>query len=175
MNWLFNYIYGSTPVEFESKLTLEESVLRLKKVILPTSPILFLFTIVNSPQAMGQVSAEHVHIQCMRFFGGGAFKPFFTGKFIKENNHLILKGNFAMALSARVALTFWFMGVIVFAIAAFVRYFTSSNTLDSLISVFCVSVLLLIFGFGSVAYGKWLSRNDLVWLSNIISTSLKDD
>jgi len=72
----FNLLYGSTPAEFESGLTLEESIQRLSKVTRRS-----VFSTLTREAAVGKVSQDRVSLLRFTPVLGNAFKPTFIGQF----------------------------------------------------------------------------------------------
>jgi hypothetical protein len=75
MRWLFDFLWGSIPAEFESRFGMEESVRKLSGA---TRRFVFLVT---KQVAVGHVSRDRVSLCRVMPFYGNFF--FFVGKFAK--------------------------------------------------------------------------------------------
>ena len=108
---IWNRIYGSTPVTFESAYDLEESVRRLKAVTLspPKSSL--------KEVMYGEVSDEHVSLRRLSapenylddsilssFFPRFNLEPYLYGSFQQTEQGLILVGKFSMSLREKIGI-----------------------------------------------------------------------
>jgi hypothetical protein len=160
-------LYGSTPVEFESVLTLEESVEQLSKVTKR-----FAFLTLFREAAVGEVSADRVSLSRHRPTFSNAFKPCFIGQFSNRQGRVVLSGRFTMMLFVKVFMTCWF---------GFCIFWTCGATLAVLRSPLSLTILplggllMLGLGIGFVSFSKRLSANDNEYLSSVIRGALSSD
>jgi hypothetical protein len=100
---------------------------------------------------------------------GNSFKPFFFGRFETRGEGVYLTGHFTMLGFVKAFMTVWLGGVLALGIAFAVTVIKTrgGNWLLILgdLGMFAVGVAL-------VGFGKWLARNDVDWLSNVIRTAL---
>jgi hypothetical protein len=73
LRWLKNLLFESTPAEFRSDYSLDESVQRLAAVTSRWALSL------SQTQAVGKVSPDKVRLQRVIPMVRNSFKPFFTG------------------------------------------------------------------------------------------------
>lgn len=161
--WLWRLLYDSTPAEFRSAFGLEESVERLRSATKRS-----VFSALSETAAVGKVSDESVHLQRVIPMVGNSFKPFFLGRFQNSNGNVLLVGRFTMLPIVKVFMTFW-LGIVTLASVG------SLIALSSTIPVWMVLSPFVMVGAGvaMVAFGKWLARNDVAWLSEVIEDALK--
>ena len=159
---MLNFLYGSTPATFESAATLEESVRRLGAVTDQAA--------LTSGRAVGRVREDKVVLQRSVPFVRNSFKPFFIGRFERTRSGVRLHGRFAMHWSIRAFLTYWFgFAVVWIAFAAYAVVVSDSSE-----QWWFPLAGLAMFGAGLaiVSAGKYLARNDIIWLSNVIGAAL---
>src|SRR5882757_4884230 len=164
-HWFWRLLYEANPAEFRSAFGLAESVERLQAATKRS-----VFSSLGETAAVGKVSEEGVRLQRVIPMMRNSFKPFFVGHFEVRAGVTVLTGRFTMALFAKIFMSFWFGMTFVFAIGALFASFRASAPLRSL-WVF-QPFLMLGFGIAPVVFGKWLSRNDAAWLSQIIDSAL---
>jgi len=161
-----NLLYGSTPVEFESSFELNESIARLKAA----SGRTFLSALTRQ-RAVGTVRESYVSLRRDIPMFHNSFKPFFIGRFIERNERVVLAGRFTMLWFTKAFMSIWFgFGALWIILAFALPLKTHSNTWWfplSGIGMFCA-------GTAFVWFGKWLSRNDPVWLTKVIKNALSD-
>jgi hypothetical protein len=171
MKWkrMLDFLYGSTPVEFESQFDLEESVRRLASA---TRRWPFgLFAIKQS--AVGRVTARKVYLERVIPLVGNSFKPFFHGSFELVGGHVRLTGRFGFHPLVKVFMTFWFGFVVLWIL--FVTAHTIARLFDGKPCLWWLpfaGVGMFLAGLGLVAVGKWFARNDVRWLSTVIREAL---
>lgn len=161
---IFNFIYGSTPAKFESKYSLDESIVRLrgstKRSVLGS---------LRNQEAIGTVSEHRVVLQRAIPFVGNSFKPFFVGKFQRGSSGIVLTGRFTMHWFVKAFLTFWFGFCLLWAVLATIAVLSSQDTMWW----FPVAGLgMLAAGAVVVQLGKFFARNDTIWLSKVIQAAL---
>ena len=162
---LVGFIYSSISAEFKSTYGLSESVTRLRAATRRSA-----FGVFAQQVAVGPVGESCVRLQRVIPMVGNSFKPFFFGRFETRSDGVYLTGRFTMHGLVKAFMTFW-LGC---ALAMGVTFaFTIINThgggwllaLGSGLGMFGAGLAL-------VGFGKWLARNDVAWLSNIIGTAL---
>ncbi|GGA46063.1 hypothetical protein [Dyella nitratireducens] len=156
------FLTGSEPMEFESDYGLDESVLRLRDATRRWA----LFS--STEVAAGTVTASRVSLQRVIPMVGNSFKPFFVGKFERRADKVVLIGRFTMHIFVKV-----FMGVWM----AFVAFITlvggvAATQSHRAVPMPFVGLGMLLFAVLLICFGAWLSRNDPVWLSQVISRAL---
>ncbi len=161
--WVWRLLYESTPVEFSSAFGLEESVERLR-----TATKRSVFSALSETAAVGKVSEKSVRLQRVIPMVGNSFKPFFLGRFQSGEGKVLLVGRFTMLPIVKVFMTFWFGTV---AVASVGLLFGSNSTLP--VPAVFGPFAMVGGGVAMVAFGKWLARNDVVWLSKLIEGALK--
>jgi hypothetical protein len=160
-------LYGSTPAEFESVLTLEESIRQLSKVT-RRSAFLTLFR----EAAVGEVSEDRVSLSRHKPTFSNAFKPCFIGQFGIQQGRVVLSGRFTMMLFVKVFMTCWFGFCILWTCGATLAVLRSplSPTFLPL-----GGLLMLGLGIGFVSFSKRLSSGDNEYLSSVIRGALSSD
>ena len=99
---VFNFLFGSVPVQFPSDFPLAESVARLRA---RTKRSVFLSLFERS--AAGPVTESRVLLQRVIPFFGNSFKPVFVGAFTQSHGRVVLEGRFTMLLFTKVFMTIW--------------------------------------------------------------------
>jgi len=176
MHWFLNFLYGSTPAEFESEFGLEESVQRLAAATCRLYSLLHLV----KQTAVGRVTARRVSLQRVIPFVGNSFKPFFRGSFQQAGNRVLLTGRFTLHPLAKVFMTFWF---------GFLAFWTTLATTFTILALFrgktsfdgdvcywwfpLAGIGMFLWGLGLVGLCKWFARNDTRWLSSVIQNALR--
>jgi hypothetical protein len=154
MQQQLDWLYGSVPAEFESRFGLKDSVGRLSAATRRSAfPV-------TEPVAVGQVSEDRVSIRRMDPLGRNSFAPCFIGEFRERQNGVVLTGHFALPRSVQVFMAIWlgfafFIGLVALASGLPLR-----------------AVMLIGMGVAGVLFGKWLSRDDIPWLSRVIQDAL---
>ena len=165
IRWFSNLVYCSVPAEFPRSYGLDESVRRLADATGRT-----VFSALTSQRAVGTVTQDKVSLQRAIPFTGNSFKPFFIGRFEKRGDHALLVGRFTMHRWSKVFISIWFgfvafwIGIVVAAMPFQMSKYDWWGPLFG-IGMFAAGVALV---WGC----RWLSRNDPVWLSRVISQAL---
>jgi hypothetical protein len=164
MRRLLNLLYGGQPARFVSALSLPESVARLREVVRPTA-----FHALFKQCAVGRVTERRVSMRRVIPFVSNSFAPEFVGRFENDGPRVILTGRFDVARWVQVFMTLWlaFIGL------AFIL--SMASAFSHLVEDWWVPLIpggMFLFGIGMVWLGRWLSRKDADWLSNVISESL---
>jgi hypothetical protein len=160
--WLWRLLYESTPAEFRSAFGLEESVERLRAATKRS-----VFSALSEPAAVGKVSERSVRLQRAIPMVGNSFKPFFLGRFESTDGKVVLVGRFTMLPITKVFMTFWF-GFVTLTSAAFLFGANSTIRAPATLAPFG----MIGAGIAMVSFGKWLARNDVAWLSEVIEGAL---
>ena len=157
-------LFGSIPARFESDFTLEESIERLSAATQPLA-----FGSFFEEGAVGEVTESRVVLQRVIPAVGNSFKPFFKGSFRLENERVVLDGRFTMLLFVKI-----FTGVFV----AFSLFFAALGIVQSAQGdpkghgIAIVGTAMAAFCMVLVWLSRWLARNDVQWLSSLITTAL---
>jgi hypothetical protein len=162
---LVGFIYGSISAEFKSAYGVSESVTRLR-----AATRRFAFGVLAEQAAAGTVSESSVRLQRVIPMVGNSFKPFFIGRFETRSDGVYLTGRFTILGVVKAFMTLWLGCTLAMGIA-----FSSATinphsgdwlrALGGSFGMFCAGLAL-------VGFGKWLARNDVTWLSNVIRTAL---
>ncbi len=158
-------LYGSEPKEFVSAFGLAESVTRLQAATKRS-----VWSALAETAAVGKVSENAVRLQRVIPMINNSFKPFFIGRFELRGGVTVLTGRFTLLPLVKAFMSFWF-GVT--GVAAVVILVASSVGKGPDSAIFVLQPPLMIaFGIGLVAVGKWFARNDVAWLSGVIAGAL---
>jgi hypothetical protein len=130
------------------------------------------FSSLGETAAVGKVSEHGVRLQRVIPMVGNSFKPFFVGRFEVRDGVTVLTGRFGLLTIVKVFMTFWLGMAFVFAGGMLLGKFSSPNPVPPFLAF--QPFLMLGFGIALVAVGKWLARNDVAWLSNVIEGALGD-
>ena len=159
-----SFLYASTPASFESRYGVAESVARLRAATVRT-----VFGALTGQAAVGKVSEDRVSLQRVIPFVGNSFKPFFVGRFERSAGGSILVGHFTMHWAVKAFNTFWFGFCLLWTALALAGSISSPKDAWHFplfgLGLFCA-------GCAAVQAGKWFARNDVAWLSNVISSAL---
>ncbi len=164
LRWLTNLLFESTPAEFRSDYSIAASVQRLAAVTSRWG------LSVSQTQAVGKVSPDKVRLQRVIPMVRNSFKPFFTGHFEMREGHTVLTGHFAMALAARIFMVIWLVMAMLFTVALLAGDLHSANGIPAWPPL--IAVLIPIGGVGLIVLGKWFARNDVAWLSDVMTRAL---
>jgi hypothetical protein len=159
-----NLFYGKVPIQFVSQYSVEESVARLSAVVKPS-----ILCAVMEQCAVGSVTQKEVCIQRVIPFIRNSWKPYFYGSFMMVGDAVILKGVFSYSKSMQVVMTLWFGFLILWILTASITALSKSPS-DFLPMQF--GFVMLLFGITIVSLGKCFARNDIVWLSRVITKAL---
>jgi hypothetical protein len=161
---LYQFLYGSTPATFRSAFGLEESVERLRAATKRT-----VFSALAQAAAVGRVKQSNVRLQRVIPMFHNSFKPFFFGRFEARPDGVYLTGRFSLLPLVKIFMTFWLGTTIVFGIV----FAASGQSRDGGAWGVLTCLGMSGFGIGLIAFGKWLARKDVDWLSTVIRTALQ--
>ncbi len=164
LRWLKNLLFESTPAEFRSDYAIAESVQHLAAVTSRWGLSL------SQTQAVGKVSADKVRLQRVIPMVRNSFKPFFTGHFETRDGRTVLTGHFAMPMVARIFMVIWLAMTTLFSVAFLAGHLRSPNGTPASLPLF--ELLFPAAGIGLIVLGKWFARNDIPWLSDVITRAL---
>src|SRR5262245_60834509 len=157
-------LFGSISARFESDFTLKESVERLSAATHPLA-----FGSVFEEGAVGEITESRVSLQRVIPAVGNSFKPFFKGSFQLEGDRVVLVGRFTMLLFVKI-----FAGFFI----AFSLFFAALGTVHSAqgdpngLGMAVVGMAMGAFCIVLVWLSRWFTRNDVQWLSFLITTAL---
>jgi hypothetical protein len=161
--WLWRLLYESTPAEFRSDFGLDESVERLRAATKRS-----VFSALSETAAVGKVSGESVRLQRAIPMVGNSFKPFFLGRFESREGKVVLAGRFTMLPIVKVVMTVW-VGFVALTSVAFLFGVNSTIRTPAVLAPFAMIGVWV----AMLAFGKWLARNDVAWLSKVIGDALE--
>ena len=164
-------VYGSSPAEFESMFSLEESVSHLRSATRGS-----IFSTLTREAAAGPVSAGRVRLQHIKPFFANSFKPFFIGRFRDVNGQVVLTGRFTMLWFVKAFLTFWFGFCALWTILATIGVILTAiggRSGDPTIWIFpFLGFGMFAIGIGFVSFARKLSEKDVDYLSRVIRGAL---
>ncbi len=168
VRWFWELLFGSVPATFPSAFSLEESVSRLSAACTTS-----IFGTLTRQAAYGRVGRSRVVLTRTIPFVHNSGKPVFVGSFEPVGNQTVLVGRFALHWAVRAFLSFWFgfcllWTALVVAIEILIGlgdrwWFPLAG-----LGMFMAEALLL-------RVSKWWARNDIAWLSGVISRALSAD
>jgi hypothetical protein len=164
LRWLQNLLFESTPAEFRSDYSIAESVQRLTAVTSRWAVSL------SQTQAVGKVSPDKVRLQRVIPMVRNSFKPCFTGHFETRDGRTVLTGHFAIPMSARIFMVIWLAMATLFTVAFLAGDLRSPNGTPASLPLF--GLLFPAAGIGLIVLGKWFARNDVAWLSDVMTRAL---
>jgi hypothetical protein len=126
------------------------------------------FSALSETAAVGKVSEKSVRLQRVIPMIGNSFKPFFLGRFQSIEGKVLLVGRFTMLPIMKVFMTFWF-GFVTLTSVGFLFAVNSTIPVPAVLGPF----VMVGGGVAMLALGKWLARNDIAWLSEVIEGALK--
>jgi hypothetical protein len=165
LHGLRGLLYGSTPAEFVSAYGLSESVERLAAATKRS-----VFSSWGETSAVGKVSESQVRLQRVIPMVNNSFKPFFFGRFEVRDGVTVLSGRFALTLFVKIFMTVWFGMLLLIGGGILVSAVKAQGSAPPLVLI--QPLLMVGGGVLLVAFGKWLSRHDVAWLSSVIERAL---
>ena len=160
--WLWRLLFESTPVEFRSAFGLDDSLERLRAATKRS-----VFSALSETSAVGKVSEKCVRLQRAIPMVGNSFKPFFLGRFHSSGGNVLLVGRFTMLPVVKVFMCIWF-GLLILLGLVLLFGAISKGPLPAVLAPF----VMVCAGVAMLAFGKWLARNDIAWLSGVIEGAL---
>ena len=155
---LYELLFGSAEVEFESDYSLTESVERLQDV-----------SRALAPAVRGTVAETYVSIHRADPPLRRDFRPWFFGRFLVRNDRTVLRGTYAMHDGAKVFLVLWLAGC---AYALWRSVFAAlEGTAPHALPLVPLGVLAA--GVLMVWFGRRATRDDPTWISDVITRTLK--
>ncbi len=160
----YDFLYRSTPAEFKSAFALQESIDRLRAATKRSA-----FSALAQSAAVGPIKESKVRLQRVIPMVGNSFKPFFIGCFETRADGVYLSGRFTLLPLVKIFMTFWLALAIFIGITVAGSARSQSGGLPAMLGSFGMAG----FGIALVAFGKWLARNDIGWLSDVIDKALE--
>ncbi len=165
--------YGDE-VSFETHIPLSAVIARLTERIRSTNVLVSTLSNSEHPTLVGSVSSDFVILRKVETMSGTIFNPEFYGKFEKAGGNMLhLRGVFTMRSLPKAILTFFF--AVFFLLSLVLVAIGVDITLDiqtRLLALFAPGMIVLLILF--VRYCKWLSHNDVEWISNEIKSALSN-
>ena len=132
-----------------------------------------------SPREAGAVTAR-IRANRFRLFAQGhkyvrnSFVPFFYGRVEQNREGTQIMGSFRMHPFVRVFLVIWFGALTVMSVVFPLVAFSGNVPAGKPPLIFAVGPLLMIlFGVGLVAFGRWLSRGQISRLREFLREELR--
>lgn len=174
INKITRFLYGDVPFSCESMFSINESIERLKN-----STKQSVFQSFTKENAVGIVTKNKIKLQRVIPFVGNTFKPIFIGKFIVDDNKVIIDGRFTSFTFAKVFMTFWFGFFVLLTLSDTIKlikkiiydstYFQTGSLIESLP---LTGVGFLVFGVLFIKWAWMLSSGDIDYLKKVISDSV---
>jgi hypothetical protein len=164
LHWVSGLLYESSPAEFRSAYSVDESIQRLSAATSRWGLSL------GETQAVGKVSAELVRLRREIPMVRNGYKPFFVGRFETRDGGTVLIGHFGMSAFAKMFTTIWLGMAALFTAGFLAAGFSATNSNPVWLPI--VPLIMLVAGLGFVRLGKWFARNDVAWLSGVITKAL---
>ena len=172
---LDTFLFGNIPFSCESKYSLEESVVCLRKNIKRS-----VFSSLFKQKAAGKVSASKVSLQRVIPFFGNSFKPIFVGKFQERKGKVYLEGKFTTFLFSKIFMTVWFSFALLWTALAFIqivqKFATQADRLFVELFLFPLGGIAFIgIGVLFIKFCWKLSAKDIGYLKKVIVEALVKD
>jgi hypothetical protein len=170
---IFHELFGGIPVRFASAYPLETSIERLRSRT-RKSPFGGLF----QEGVAGRVSEEKVSLRRVIPFFSNGFKPVFKGRFKREANGVVLEGQFTKFFVTKIVMGFSFGFVVLWTLLSCVIALGTALMPDKSLGVSLtiffplIGASTLIAGYALVRLGAPWSRNDIAYLSGVITQAL---
>lgn len=158
-------LYNSTSASFQTPYDIHDAVERLRAVTKPRA-----FGALTSQAAVGRVSETDVSLQRVIPSFRNPFKPCFIGHFEPTASGTRLVGRFTMPWVIKLLVTVWISFCVLWTAAASWFVIASGNGERWYFPLF--GVCMLVAGGLVVKVGMWLGRNDVAWLTDVISDAL---
>ena len=161
-----NSVYGSTPAQFISDYSLEESGVRLSDALKKPS----IFSGGPHGALVGRVTNSDVWFARVIHLQMNCCKPVFYGSFSSDGHRVILSGHFTMHGFIKVFMTAWFGFALLWIVLA-VDAFSSGQPGEGFHHL-ASGIVVFLLGVAGVKLGQWVSRNDIEWVSKIVEDTL---
>ena len=167
-------LFKKTEAQYESNYPMDESASRLKGMVKSGwNP----FTM--KPGVYGKVSEDRVRLYRVNPLVRNSFIPIFIGVFRYSEGKVVLVGTYSTHVFVRIFMGAWFTLVImgmVFASLHIFQELTSKGTkIFDLNPMLLIPYGLFVFGALVIKVGKWFSRNDISYISEVIRRALRDE
>lgn len=175
MKSLFDWIH----CDFESRYLIDKSIERLDNVTIK-NPLRLFSGVSKIGKVFGIVKRNRVCLSRypFPFFGNTILRPIFVGLFKVDGKKVILSGKFTIHLIAKLFLIFWFSFMSLWILMLCVAGITSPPKDSEEVIIFVIMLLsgigMLFFMILTVIIGKWLVRNDITYISQVIETALSN-
>ncbi len=164
IGWVKGLLFEPTGAVFPSRYSVSESVTRLQRSVRPW----YSFSGTLRECAVGSVTPERVRIARRRPFVRNDFRPYFAGQFVEENGQVTLVGSFGLSLGTKVFMSFWLGFCLLWTLVV-----ALAEALQRALDVLPFAGLgMLTFGVALLVFGRWLSREDISWLSDVVYEAL---
>jgi hypothetical protein len=97
---IFNY---SDAVRFTSSVNKELAIARLRRIVHRDNPLSTLTAYVPQKTLFGSVGHDAIVLHCMRPFTYSLFAPRFYGRFVTQNENVMLEGMFTVSRAAKAS------------------------------------------------------------------------
>lgn len=175
---LFDY---TNQLRFQSDLSLEESVQRLKSLAIQLSITNFWkgFAQISTSYSKekmtlyGNVSKHRVVLGAIQWYLKDSLKPYFFGKFIESDGKVFLQGKFTMHWLVKIFMTVFLVFILIFSIAIIFGSLDLTNK-TSIISIkIFAAPLMLLFWVIFILVGKRLGKQQLEFILGILSKEFR--
>jgi hypothetical protein len=159
-------IVQPTTLSFETKHSLTDAISRLSAICEP------FYSRTSAPQWMiGTVSENEVALQCRDRVMKGPL-TIFDGKFVQQENQVVLKGTFHIAIGAQCFLTV-ILAFFIFVIAGFGKALIFDHNLQALLGI-AIGVPIVAFLLFIVRLKTKDSTQDMKWIASSITAALRE-
>jgi hypothetical protein len=169
---MFKKLFDKTKVEFTSKYSIDESVIRLKDVVrsgwslLPIRASLY-----------GWITRKRIRLYWGESFGQNSIKPFFIGSFHHSHGKVVLSGNYTVHPLIKLSIVIWFGVILIMTVGILIiiiRDVGSGELSTSDIKAVGFMLFFSIISVLSVKLGQRFSRNDISNISKAIEETLSE-
>jgi hypothetical protein len=164
-SWVSRLLFDSTPAQFDSNFSVEESVEKLRGASARWYSLSGLF----NQRAVGVVFPDRVRLERVRPFIRNDFKPQFVGHFVQSDGKVFLVGAFSMRLWTKVFMTFWLGFCVLWILGATIAVFAVPASPKFLP---LAGVLMFVIGSSFTLAAKSWARDDISWLKDLIGNTL---
>jgi hypothetical protein len=158
-----HFLFYKIPISYESRFPLDLSIQLLRDAVRSRwNP----FPMVTG--VYGKVSENSVRLYRVIPLWHNSFAPIFRGRFEVENGKVVLRGAYSTHPLVLAFAIIW-LTVVIFAQAVMLFLAARLGTFQIL---YLIPSAMCLFLFFLIRTGKWLSRNDISYISGIIEESL---